>query len=99
MVDISKITTEQRNPKTTNIDLLSTKEILVLFNEEDKTVPYAVGKALDQIAIVVDVTEVFRNDGRLFYVVLNKRSVWRFRCQRMPTHFKVKIWSLVLSLV
>ncbi|NLN50409.1 MAG: N-acetylmuramic acid 6-phosphate etherase [Acholeplasmataceae bacterium] len=69
MVDISKITTEQRNPKTTNIDLLSTKEILVLFNEEDKTVPYAVGKALDQIAIVVDkVTEAFRNDGRLFYV-------------------------------
>ena len=67
-VDISKISTEQRNPKTTNIDLLSTKEILIKFNNEDKTVPYAIEKEIDNISKVVDaVTEVFRNGGRLFY--------------------------------
>ncbi len=68
MVDISKISTEQRNPRTTNIDLVSTKEMLVMFNEEDKLVPLAVEKELDNIALVVDaVTEVFKNGGRLFY--------------------------------
>lgn len=68
MVDISKISTEQRNPRTTNIDLVSTKQMLVMFNEEDKLVPLAVEKELDNIALVVDaVTEVFKNGGRLFY--------------------------------
>lgn len=68
MVDISKISTEQRNPRTTNIDLVSTREMLVMFNEEDKLVPLAVEKEIDNIALVVDaVTEVFKNKGRLFY--------------------------------
>ncbi|MFA5474177.1 MAG: N-acetylmuramic acid 6-phosphate etherase [Acholeplasmataceae bacterium] len=69
MVDISKISTEKRNIKTKNIDVASTKEILVLINNEDKTVAYAVEQALDQITVVVDVvTESFRKNGRLFYV-------------------------------
>lgn len=69
MVDISKISTEKRNEKTKNIDLLSTKEILIAFNEEDKKVPLAVEGAIDQITVVVDqVTETFRNGGRLFYI-------------------------------
>lgn len=69
MVDISKIDTEKRNEKTKNIDLLSTKEILIAFNEEDQKVPLAVEKAIDQITIVVDkVTETLRNGGRLFYI-------------------------------
>lgn len=69
MVDISKISTEKRNEKTKNIDLLSTKEILKAFNEEDKLVPLAVEKAIDQIAVVVDeVTKTFQNGGRLFYI-------------------------------
>jgi len=69
MVDISKISTEKRNEKTKNIDLLSTKEILTAFNNEDKLVPLAVEKAIDQIAAVVDeVTKTFQNGGRLFYI-------------------------------
>jgi N-acetylmuramic acid 6-phosphate etherase len=69
MVDISKISTEKRNIKTKNIDLVSTKEILELINNEDKTVPLAVGKAIDQIAKVVDVvTDAFTKGGRLFYI-------------------------------
>ena len=68
-VDISKISTEQRNPRTKNIDTLPTIEMLRLFNNEDKLVPLAIEKELDKIALVVDaVTEVFRNGGRLFYV-------------------------------
>ena len=69
MIDISKISTEKRNENTKNIDLVSTTEILRLINNEDKTVPLAVEKAIDQISIVVDmVTETFKNGGRLFYL-------------------------------
>lgn len=69
MVDISKISTERRNHKTKNIDLVSTSEILQLINNEDKTVPLAVEKVIDQIAKVVDVvTEAFTHGGRLFYI-------------------------------
>ncbi len=69
MIDISKITTEKRNEKTKNIDLMSTKEILALINNEDKTVPLAVEKSIDQIAQVVDlVTQSFLKGGRLFYI-------------------------------
>jgi len=69
MVDISKITTERRNDNTKNIDLVSTKEILTLINNEDKTVPHAVEKAIPQIVDVVNtVTESFRQGGRLFYL-------------------------------
>lgn len=68
-VDISKITTEKRNPRTTNIDILPTIEMLKLFNEEDKLVPLVIEKELDNISLVVDaVTEIFRKNGRLFYV-------------------------------
>lgn len=69
MVDISKITTEKRNINTKNIDLATTCDILKLINNEDKTVPIAVEKAIDQIAVVVDkVTEAFSKGGRLFYL-------------------------------
>lgn len=69
MVDISKISTEMRNESTKNIDIVSTCEILKLLNDEDKTVPFAVEKAIDQIAEVVDIaTDTFSRGGRLFYV-------------------------------
>ena len=68
MVDIKKITTERRNNNTKNIDLLQTKDMLKLINDEDKKVAYTVEEALDQITIVVDeITEVFENGGRLIY--------------------------------
>jgi|SRR5690625_4915236 len=69
MVDISKITTEKRNQNTKNIDLLQTKDMLKLINNEDKKVAVSVEKAIDQIAVVVDeVTKVFENGGRLVYM-------------------------------
>ncbi len=69
MVDISKISTEKRNENTKNIDIASTKSMLKMINDEDKKVPLAVEKAIDQIAVVVDhVTEAFVHGGRLVYI-------------------------------
>jgi N-acetylmuramic acid 6-phosphate etherase len=61
--------TEQENPKTANIDKLSTLEALRLINDEDKLVADAVEKVLPQIGETVDrVVERLTNGGRLFYV-------------------------------
>jgi len=68
-VDVKKISTESRNQNTLNIDTLPTIEILRKINDEDKTVAFAVEKALDKIAIVVDVVEeALENGGRLIYI-------------------------------
>ena len=68
-VNIKKITTEGRNQNTLDIDKVSTRDILVKLNNEDKTVAYAVEKAIDDITKCVDmVYEVFMNDGRLIYI-------------------------------
>ena len=69
MINIKKISTEQRNKNTMNIDIVSTKEILTLINDEDKTVPLAVEKALDQIEKVVEVaTKTIQNGGKVIYI-------------------------------
>ena len=62
------LTTEQRNPRTREIDLASTERILALMNDEDRGVADAVRPAIADIARLVDlVTEAFRTGGRLFY--------------------------------
>lgn len=68
-VDLKKISTESRNPNTFDIDVVSTIDILKKINNEDKTVAYAVEKALPSIAEVVDkVYNAFLNGGRLIYM-------------------------------
>lgn len=68
-VNLKKITTESRNQNTMDIDTLSTIDILKRLNEEDKTVPYAIEKALPQISFLVEeVIEAFKNKGRLIYI-------------------------------
>ena len=68
-VNIKKITTEGRNPNTLDIDRVSTIEIVKKINNEDKTVAYAVEKAIPEIAKCVDmVYDTFMNDGRLIYM-------------------------------
>lgn len=68
-VNLKKITTESRNQNTMDIDTLSTIDILKKLNEEDKTVPYAIEKALPQISFLVEeVVEAFKNKGRLIYI-------------------------------
>ena len=68
-VDLKKIGTEQRNSNTLDIDVVSTIEILRKINNEDKTIAYAVEKALPQIAPLVDkIVEAFYKDARLIYM-------------------------------
>ena len=68
-VNLKKITTESRNQNTMDIDSVSTIEIVKKINNEDKTVAYAVEKAIPERAKCVDmVYETFMNDGRLIYM-------------------------------
>ncbi len=61
--------TEQRNPRSRRIDLLSPLEIVDLINREDRTVPEAVGREREAIARAMELTvEAFRAGGRLIYV-------------------------------
>jgi N-acetylmuramic acid 6-phosphate etherase len=62
-------TTEKRNPRSANIDTLSTLGIVDLINAEDRTVPQAVGSQRKEIAAAIDlIVARFRAGGRLFYV-------------------------------
>lgn len=68
MVKLSSIKTEQNNKRTENIDMLATREVLRLMNEEDKKVAFAVEKELDNIEKAVDIIyEKLSKGGRLIY--------------------------------
>jgi len=61
--------TEQENPKTANIDQVSTLDALRLINDEDKLVAAAVEQVLPDVANAVDeIVKRLENGGRLFYV-------------------------------
>jgi N-acetylmuramic acid 6-phosphate etherase len=61
--------TEQRNPRTANIDLASPIEIVDLIAAEDARVPEAVRSQREPIARAIEIAEAtFRSGGRLFYV-------------------------------
>ena len=61
--------TEQENPRTADIDKVSTLEAIRLINAEDQTVASAVEKVLSEIAAAIDeIVERLKNGGRLFYV-------------------------------
>lgn len=61
--------TEQPNPRTENLDRLSTLELCERINEEDATVTRAVRDCLPQIAAAIDaVSACLRRGGRLIYV-------------------------------
>lgn len=67
--DLSKITTEQRNPDTAAIDTLGTIEMLEAINREDAKVAPAVAEQLPHIAEAVDViVDRIREGGRLVYI-------------------------------
>jgi N-acetylmuramic acid 6-phosphate etherase len=61
--------TERRNPRSADIDLASSVEIVELMAAEDALVPAAVATQRDAIARAIDTAvAVFRAGGRLFYV-------------------------------
>ncbi|MEU3272708.1 N-acetylmuramic acid 6-phosphate etherase [Saccharomonospora sp. NPDC006951] len=61
--------TEQRNPRTVDIDKMSTAGILSAINAEDTRVPQAVRAVLPQLATAVDyAAEALKNGHRVHYV-------------------------------
>ena len=61
-------TTEQSSHYD-RLEQMSVNDLLTNINNEDKTVPLAVEKALPQIeALVTQVVAKMKNGGRLFYI-------------------------------
>jgi N-acetylmuramic acid 6-phosphate etherase len=66
---VSRLSTEQLNPVSRNLDLKSSLEIARIINAEDAKVAAAVKRALPQIARAIDVIAAALNrGGRLIYV-------------------------------
>lgn len=61
-------TTEQ-DSKYNHLEKMSVSELLININNEDKTVPLAVEKAIPQIEVLTSkIVEKLKNGGRLFYI-------------------------------
>lgn len=68
-IQLDRLTTEKRNPRTMDIDLVSTEEMIRLINDEDKKVAYAVEKEISNIAKAIDlIVDRLKNGGRLIYM-------------------------------
>lgn len=69
MIDLDRLSTEQRNPASVVIDKVSTQELVEIINREDHKVADAVEKILPAIALAVDlVADRLSRGGRLFYM-------------------------------
>jgi len=67
--EFARLATEQRNPRTLDLDTLDVGGILERISAEDRTVPGAVAKELPHVARAVElVVASFREGGRLLYV-------------------------------
>jgi N-acetylmuramic acid 6-phosphate etherase len=67
--EFARLATEQRNPRTMDLDTLDVPELLSRINAEDRTVPDAVAREMPHIAMAVDFAVAsFRAGGRLVYV-------------------------------
>ncbi len=67
--EFARLATEQRNPRTMDLDTLEVPDLLARINAEDRTVPEAVARELPYIARAVDFAIAsFRAGGRLIYV-------------------------------
>ncbi|MDX1619090.1 MAG: N-acetylmuramic acid 6-phosphate etherase [Balneolaceae bacterium] len=65
---LKKLDTEQRNPRSMEIDLADAREIAEVINQEDKTVAFQVEKRLDRVAEAIEmVKRALQSGGRLIY--------------------------------
>lgn len=65
---MKKIITEDRNKNTTDIDLISSLEIVKKINKEDEIITKAIQKKASNIALGIDIiSKQFLKGGRLFY--------------------------------
>lgn len=69
MINLKNLVTETRNSNTSNIDNLSTLEMMRVINNEDANVHKAIEKELEHIANAVDlIYDTLNNGGRFIYV-------------------------------
>jgi N-acetylmuramic acid 6-phosphate etherase len=67
--DLAAALTEQRNPRSENLEKLNPRELVELFVEEERFVHDALRGAIVDLARAIEiVSESLRNGGRLFYV-------------------------------
>jgi N-acetylmuramic acid 6-phosphate etherase len=67
--DLAAALTEQRNPRSENLEKMSARQLAELFVEEEKFVQDALHGAIADLTKAIEmVTESLRNRGRLFYV-------------------------------
>jgi len=67
--ELDRLVSEERNPRTMDIDLMPTGAMLRMINAEDRLVPEAVEKVIPEIARAVDrIADAFRCGGRLVYI-------------------------------
>jgi len=63
------LNTEKRNAESSNIDELTTIQILELINNEDSSIPKKITKALKDIEKTIDIcVESLKSGGRIFYI-------------------------------
>ena len=69
MLDLTKLTTEQRNPKTMELDSFSPIEIARVMNEENTNVIKAIDEVLPQVASAIEwAGEALNASGRIIYM-------------------------------
>jgi len=67
--EFARLATEQRNPRTLDLDTLDTRGVLEKISAEDHLVAPAVAKEIPYIVQAVElVVATFREGGRLIYV-------------------------------
>jgi N-acetylmuramic acid 6-phosphate etherase len=67
--DLGQLNTEAIDPRFSKIDTLSTLDLLILFNDSDKSVAEEVRKALPKVAqAITEITMRMEMGGRLIYV-------------------------------
>lgn len=68
-MDLSRLTTERRNPASAHIDSCTTLEMVTIMQQEDSKIASAIEKILPEIARAIDATSRrLENGGRLFYL-------------------------------
>ncbi|MQW23460.1 MULTISPECIES: N-acetylmuramic acid 6-phosphate etherase [unclassified Lactococcus] len=69
MINLSNLTTEERNKDTFNLDQMSISEALIKMNSEDKKVAESINSSLKSIQPVIEkAINAFNNNGRLIYM-------------------------------
>ena len=69
IINLDNVATEKRNSATSNIDALSTIEMVRTINQQDQLVALAVEKAIPAIEkLVTGIVERMKRGGRIFYM-------------------------------